>query len=69
MMFVYSQKFKVEGQGEYELKITNVINPYTMRATPLQPSLIDPAFMMSQGIGFNKKALQLDPEEIPTLIA
>jgi hypothetical protein len=47
MMFVYSQKFQVQGQGEYEIKITNVINPYTMKATPLQPSLIDPSFMMS----------------------
>jgi hypothetical protein len=62
MMFVYSQKFSVEGQGEYEIKITNIINPYTMKATPLQPSLIDPAMMMSQGIGFNKKALALSPE-------
>lgn len=35
MMFVYSQKFTVEGQGEYEIKITNVINPYTFKATPL----------------------------------
>lgn len=59
MMFVYSQKFTVEGQGDYEIKITNVINPYTMKATPLQPSLIDPAFMMSQGIGNNKKGLAL----------
>jgi len=47
MMFVYSQKFQVQGQGEYEIKITNVINPYTMKATPLQPSLIDPSFMMT----------------------
>ena len=35
MVFVYSQQFRVEGQGTYELKITNVINPYTMKATPL----------------------------------
>ena len=40
-----------------------------MKATPLQPSLIDPAFMMSHGIGLNKKALQLDPDEIPTIIS
>jgi hypothetical protein len=47
MVFVYSQQFKVEGQGTYELKITNVINPYTMKATPLQPSLINPTYMMT----------------------
>lgn len=59
MMFVYSQKFTVAGQGEYEIKITNVINPYTMKATPLQPSLIDPAYMMANGIGNNKKGLAI----------
>jgi hypothetical protein len=35
MVFVYSQKVHVEGQGMYQLKITNLINPYTMKATPL----------------------------------
>jgi len=35
MVFVYKQRVKVSGQGTYELKITNLINPYTMKATPL----------------------------------
>ncbi|CDW85369.1 UNKNOWN [Stylonychia lemnae] len=68
MMFVYSQKFQIQGQGEYEIKITNVINPYTMKATPLQPSLIDPMFMMTQGIGNSKKALGISQEQIPQII-
>lgn len=39
-----------------------------MRATPLQPSLINPAYMMTHGIGNNKKSLCLPGEEIPGLI-
>ena len=33
--------------GVYEIKITNLINPYTMKATPLNPSVINPAFLLS----------------------
>ena len=64
MVFVYSQKIHVEGQGLYELKITNLINPYTMKATPLQPSLVNPVYMMAQGIGNNKKAISLTQQQV-----
>ena len=50
------------------MKISNLINPYTMKPTKLQPSLIDPAFMMSQGIGKNKKALTIEQEMLTDLI-
>jgi hypothetical protein len=47
IMFVYQQKFEVAGQGTYELKITNLINPFTLKATQMQPSLINPMYMMA----------------------
>jgi hypothetical protein len=68
IVFVYSQKFKVEGQGVYELKITNLINPYTMKATPLQPSLVDPIYMMAEGLGISKKSLCLTEGQISDII-
>jgi hypothetical protein len=51
------------------MKITNVINPYTMKSTPLQPSLINPIFMMAKGIGYNKKAISLSEAQVQGLIA
>lgn len=39
-----------------------------MKATPLQPSLVNPIYMMAQGIGNNKKSLTLESEKIPNLI-
>lgn len=62
MVFVYTQRVHVAGQGMYELKVTNLINPYTMKATPLQPSLVNPVYFMAQGIGRNKKAISLTAE-------
>mmetsp|Transcript_1831 Transcript_1831/g.1279 ORF Transcript_1831/g.1279 Transcript_1831/m.1279 type:complete len:120 (+) Transcript_1831:249-608(+) len=59
---------KVQGQGTYELKITNLINPYTMKATPLQPSLLDPTYLLSQGVGSNNKAISLSEDQISSLI-
>ena len=48
VLFVYKQKVQVEGHGVYEFKSTNLINPYTLKATPMQPSLINPAHMLTQ---------------------
>jgi hypothetical protein len=39
-----------------------------MKATPLQPSLLDPAFMMTQGLGSNKKALAITQDQMQDLI-
>lgn len=39
-----------------------------MKATPLQPSLVNPTYLMTQGIGNNKKSLTLDEDQIPSLI-
>lgn len=39
-----------------------------MKATPLQPSLINPTYMMTQGIGNNKKSLCLTSEQLPGLV-
>ena len=33
-----------------------------MKATPLQPSLVNPVYFMAQGIGRNKKAISLTAE-------
>lgn len=52
----------------YQLKITNLINPYTMKATPLQPSLVNPVYLMAQGIGTNKKAISLTEEQVKSLM-
>lgn len=69
MVFVYNQKIHVEGHGTYSLKITNLINPYTMKATPLQPSLINPVYLLAKGIGNNKKGITLTENQISDLIA
>ena len=42
MVFVYTYKFKVEGQGTYEVQVTNLVNPYTMKAISLTPGLVNP---------------------------
>lgn len=47
MVFVYKQKIEVKGEGIYELKMTSLINPYTMKTSSLQPSLINPAYLLS----------------------
>jgi hypothetical protein len=45
--FTYTQKYEVEGQGTYEVKVTTLINPKTLRQTPSTPSLINPIYMMA----------------------
>ena len=47
MVFTYTQKFEVEGQGTYEVKVTNLVNPQTLRTTPTTPSLVNPLYMMA----------------------
>ena len=47
MVFTYTQKYEVQGQGTYEVKMTNLINPNTLRSTPSAPSLINPIYMMA----------------------
>lgn len=45
--FTYTQKYEVDGQGTYEVKVTTLINPKTLRQTPSTPSLINPIYMMA----------------------
>ena len=47
MVFTYSQKYEVEGYGTYEVKVTNLVNPNTLRSTPTTPSLINPIYMIA----------------------
>ncbi len=47
MVFTYTQKYEVEGQGTYEVKVTNLVNPNTLRSTPITPSLVNPIYMMA----------------------
>jgi hypothetical protein len=40
MLMKYKKKIKVEGHGEYEIEVTNIVNSNTMQMMPLIPSLM-----------------------------
>jgi len=43
MLLKYKQKIKVEGHGEYEIEVKNVIDTRTFEQKPLIPTLLSVA--------------------------
>ena len=48
----YKTKINVEGQGEYEIEVTSVVNTKTFKERPIVPSLLN--FASKQKIEANR---------------
>jgi hypothetical protein len=48
MLIQYKQKVEVEGHGEYEITINNLVNPVTMKSITTDHAFLDHAAVISK---------------------
>jgi len=54
----YKTKIEVEGQGQYEIEVTNVVNTRTFKEKPIVPSLLNVATIQKMEANRCKRIMQ-----------
>ena len=52
----YSQKIEIQGHGTYEFNVMNLMNPFTLRIMPMEPTPFNPLYLMAAKVKSGAKS-------------